>query len=476
MNGLRQRFLLLALGLGVFFGGCTAASKVTPLTDTKKSKLGALYILPKTRLEIEIPIAIKIINGQIESAALAVGNGRSISVSPETCKQYLENKGYAVTKTIKFGDMTVTAVPVPDKDNIYNIDFKTTFWREAKSNFVFNEQHMITSGSSSANNKALELAVDIVKTAASVAAVVAKEGQPGSVALARSPGPAVASAMKKQDMRAACHRLENAMLRSRRQAASNAARLTERKNRWLFGENAGSVDRSYDIYKARLEDINKAIAAQENQAASERTVNLTYTGKIEADALEEGKDLMLFWIEGEKIVAPNPQAFSGSEKGLAEQGLKSSGTPVSLKIVRSADDPALVVQQHWPTDLPKERAIYYRMPARAEVILEKDGQPVGRRSVQIAQWGPVLSLPARLGAADSGITFEFFTDTGGLKALGADNKAIDMEQAGKLGDAGVALVKAIVASDDEIARLTKENTKLTLQKANRDLRTSLQTP
>ncbi|QAZ69348.1 hypothetical protein C3Y92_19735 [Solidesulfovibrio carbinolicus] len=123
-----------------------------------------------------------------------------------------------------------------------------------------------------------------------------------------------------------------------------------------------------------------------------------------------------------------------------------------------------------------ERGLYYRMPGEVSITLvqTKDGKidkVVGETfKVPVAQLGPVLALPSKMKTTDAAFSMEFFTDTGGLKSLGVETKAIDMQQVEKLGNSGVALVSAIAASNNKINQLKQQKEELSLEMDIRELR------
>ena len=497
----------IMVGMAVFLAGCTV-NKVKPLETTKHDERGIVYALPMTVLKIEIPLTLKITNGALEYAGAGGGartRGWGLSVpggsiglaetadgkSQIDCAGYFSETAYAISRKITVGEMKVDQESLPDPSHIYSMDLSSSFLKDAKKNIVFNEKNMIVSGSYSAKDKTLEFTASLLKIAggfmgiplAREGTLAPKGGALGEQQLREQAAPAVAAAPSLTAAgRRACEQLKNRLLWQAKQAQHEADILTGRKDALIFGENRGGVDRSFDVWKARLAEADKRINEARKGASLDTSMTLTYKTTITADALSEVSangtaregGAPLFWMDGGTIYATDTKAFSGEGGRIVKQGANGPGTPVRLVVRRLQQDPSAVVQQ--AVNEPKgEQGLYYRMPAQAEVALLVGGETVQTQTVSIAQWGPLMALPKRMGSNDAAITFEFFTDTGALKSIGSETKAIDMAQLEKMGDAGVAMVKAVYASNDEIARLTQEKEKLTLQKDIRDLRTSLQT-
>ncbi|WP_300155045.1 DUF4831 family protein [Solidesulfovibrio sp.] len=479
------RSLLLLIVVSMLAVGCTKVNKVTAIDEVKDGKMGLVYVLPKTQVVVEIPITVSVKNGALEFASLD-------SVSPGVkekevvdCKLYYQSKNHPVTTSIKVGEYALTGEPVPDLDRVYNIDLDSSFLKDAKKNLQFNDKGMIVSGGFSAKDKTLEFTVQVVKTAVSIATpFLAPIPRPAPQA------PSEADAKKAQAdnaaaerqaiaaRKAACRKMRTDALAAYNKKEGERNRFKRLKENVLFGVNAGGVDRSFDAYKKRIDDIDAYVAAETGDGELNKTVKLTYRRVLTDAELKQG-EIKLFAIEDDTIVVDSLEYFSeGGKSPYVSRRLVGvgKGPVVSLHIKPTPNDLATAVSGAASYAEPKgEKGLYYRLPGLAEAYFTNGEAKSKPQLLPIAQWGALLALPTTMHSTDSAISFEFFADTGAIKTIGTENKAIDMEQVGKLGDAGVSLVQAIYASNDEITKLKQEKEKLTLQKDIRDLKTSLQT-
>jgi|GEM_PF-4933701 len=452
---------------------CTAANKVTPLKELPDGATGLFYMLPQTALVVEIPITVRIKNGAFEYVDVKNSSGGEVKTERIDCKKYLKESDYEVVKSIEIGEMKVVQEAVPDQNNIYVIDVNSSFLKDSKKDLHYNEQGMLVSGMLFEKDKTLEFSVQVLNTVASfVGAAAGVKAAPQNINLeyAQENKSGKAKAAVARDEAYFCNKLIRDATGDLDNKKKTLKNYQSRREALLFGNNAAGMDTSVDVYKLRMAEIDKIIAAAQRKTDFERTVSFVFRKTI----IPEHEGIIpLFGLSEDKIVTQYLDAFGG---GVPKEYL-TSGEPqqkvVSLVVERPDNDMATAVMRKASTPQGTQ-GLYYRLPSRAKVHFINDTAASQPQTIPIAQWGPILALPSRMGSADSAITFEFFTDTGALKSIGTDNKALDMEQVGKFGEAGVSLVKAVYASNDELARLSREKEKLTLQKDIRDLRQELQ--
>ncbi len=472
------RFVVLVLVAMLFAAGCTKVNKVKPINDVKDGKMGLVYVLPKTQLVVEVPITVKIKNGQLQYANVYYDKKLGKIQKRVNCENVFSGTYYNISYTIEAGDPTVTTVAVPDTKNIYSMDIDSSFLKDAKKNLTFNEQGMLVSGSFSSKDKTLEFAVQLIGTLAKLATVVglAEEGC-GQSAEDRAVPPLrigdITDAVTEPE-KFACYMMRKDRLEELAGQKAAYAAANVKKGELLLGANSGGVDRSVDVYKARMADLSSWMKELKSSLTLDSSVTLTFRKVIDPEVLLHGP-VDLFEINSGKIYAPVVTDFVEENAARYVKKCDQLGSgALKLSLAKSENNVTDSVSRAAGT-LSGEKGLYYRMPAQAEVKFIKGDYSTPPQKVAIAQWGALLALPTTMHSTDSAISFEFFADTGAIKTIGTENKAIDMEQVGKLGEAGVSLVKAIYAGNDEITRLTQEKEKLTLQKDIRDLRNALQT-
>ena len=459
MKALRSLDIVLLFAVVAVLFGCGKVNKVRPLNEAldKNGQLTqkglVVYNLPMTEVTVEIPVEIVIKDGKLAYAKTPSGEGGL------DCRSGASGQSVTASATADIKSATVSLKPLADGNNQYVLDLRSPWFMGSDRKIVLTESGVLSSGSASANNKIIEFGVQLVTSIVGIGSRVL-----GARAFAM-PSPSNP-----------CTEIRKQVATAVKTSKSDEKLYEQKRLKLLFGENRAGMDSSYDIWKARMGEIDRKIAEFKAGASLDKVVKLTFKKQFSGNDVPQG-ETVLFWIdkESQKIVTPYAGAFSGEmlEKWVRVDAA-GAGTPVALHIDRLPSDPSAVIEK-LVTKPKGEQGLYYRMPAQADMYLTAGKEKSDVKSVQIAQWGPVLALPRNLGSIAGTLSFELFADTGGLKSVGAVSTAFDISQLEKLGKSGETLLDAIIASNDEIARLTETKTKLTLQQEIRDLRTSLQT-
>lgn len=439
-----HRIFICAAGMIALLNlfACSTTNKVYPLAKMPdKSDPGAIYILPKTAVALKIPV--KISTSKIKTGI--------------TCQNQIErlfNEKIGQT-TITVDNIQLIKEPVPDIEHIYNIDLSTTFLKDTKKKLVFNESGMLVSADYSTKDKTLEFTVQVIESIAKIANTLITGGSINRfMAVAAQPQPCSGQTKTQIDQYES---------------------LISKKDNWLFGNNNAGIDPSLDVFKARLTAIEARIEEVKNDILEKEVTNLTLTCPIDDSILLHDGQHKLLPLFTDAIAQQRLEQLRATV--LEKAGAAGIAKLESLEVIVKVNDKHPSQMIKGLVAEPKgERGLYYRMPGEVSITLvqTKDGKidkVLGDTfKVPVAQLGPVLSLPSKMKTTDAAFSMEFFTDTGGLKSLGVETKAIDMQQVEKLGNSGVALVSAIAASNNKINQLKQQKEELSLEMDIRELR------
>lgn len=442
-----HRIFMCVVGIIAFvnlFACSTTTNKVTPLAEMPdKSNPGAIYILPKTAVALKIPVNIT----------------TSMVKTGVNCQKEIESlfNEKIARATITLENIQLIKEPVPDIGHIYNIDLSTTFLKDTKKKLVFNESGMLVSADYSTKDKTLEFTVQVLESIAKIGNTLLTGGAANRfMAIPTQPQPQPCSGQTKTQI-------------------DQYKNLVLKKDNWIFGNNSAGVDHSLDVFKARLAAIESRIEDTKNDILAKEVTNITLICPIDDSILLHDGQHKLLPLFTDDIAQQRLAQLRATvlEKVGAAGIAKLESLEVIVKVNHehpSQKVKGLVAEQKG------ERGLYYRMPGEVSLTLvqTKDGKidkVLGDTfKVAVAQLGPVLSLPSKMKTTDAAFSMEFFTDTGGLKSLGVETKAIDMQQVEKLGNSGVALVSAIAASNNKINQLKQQKEELSLEMDIRELR------
>ncbi|WP_428560766.1 MAG: hypothetical protein ACP59X_17345 [Solidesulfovibrio sp. DCME] len=493
MEAKRMRLLGLCVLVLMLSAGCTKVNKVTPIQQLEKGKVGLIYALPKTELVVEVPITVTIKNGALQKASYSIANDKLHAIEYD-CVKFFKKTAYPITTELRVGEMKLSLQAAPDGDNVFSIDPNSSLLKDSKKNLNFNEQHMLVSGSFSSKNNTLQFVVKSITALAKI--IPAAFGLPVG-AEAVSPLAALTTleaapvrqpkeemAAEKEKLRnVACQALFNKMMQQIDDAQKRYNEATLKREDFVFGRNVGGVDRNLDVYKARVAEGDKVIKELKSSTNLNETVVLTFKKIFTAEELGDispnaVKSIVLFELRDDKLYTKYQDAFADKEASkfldkVEERDVKNPRRVV-LMLQQLPNDPALAVKEAL-TDPPKGvQGLYYRMPALVHAWFDNAGVKTQPQTISVAQWGPILALPSRMGSSDAAVTFEFFADTGALKSIGTETKSLDMSQVEAVGTAGSALIQAVYSSTDPNNELRREKERLSLEKDIKDLRSAIQ--
>lgn len=450
-----KNFLFLACLVVLFavlgLAACSStSSKVYPLMSMPdKANPGAIYILPKTIVALKIPIKI---------TTTKFNEFRSKSKNFKDCKNDLKEIFQNENGEPRFetGDIQVVREFTPDPNNIYNIDLSTTFLKDTKKKLVFNESGMLVSADYASKDKTLEFSFQVLESVAKVGGAVLK----GGTGVLDFTDTEFASSCPPEYLK----------------DISTYYMLVAGKDRWLLGMNSAGIDRSVDVFNARSTALDARIEEVKSSILGKEVTTITITCPIDEDILlKGGKKKLLSLVAGEVATKKMDAVIKKVQEKAGKRGL---GKLQSIEVLLKVNDSHPSLKVKGLVEPPKGvRGLYYRVPGEVAItVLQGDKVISDTFKVAVAQLGPVLSLPSKMHTTDVAFSMEFFTDTGSLKSLGVETKAIDLQQIEKIGNSGVALVQTIAGSNDEITRLKRENEKLSLEMDNRELKEGKRPP
>lgn len=488
---------LKLLTMLVMVGGLTACGahyNVTKLDGPEIPKLlphqGIYYTLPKTEIVLRIPVTVK-----------KITEGRLFYEFEDNVKQCRANSTYTVELRqeydkkwkIKYehlpGRIDIFTRSIPDPNHRYRLDVNAEAFSSFSHTVEVTSSGLLSSAESTIADASTQVALDVAKSVASLAATAA-----GYPALPASADPDCAdfieAADKLDEMNSALEKIE-----SKRQDI-------------LFGlglnAEVGSLKMAIDFLDAQAAKIKKA--NKETVALTKQTEEeskFVLFGTVVPNEFAELKNASPIWravalvpASKQKEDAPMLPNVPGAslndtleivvpdklKERLKEWDYTISATPSVTYATKcgTADQEAACVDDG-------KGGYRYRIAAAGEIVVDRKGKDknsniirveVASASVPVAQFGPIAQLPSSFGGKEGNITLSVFTDTGAMKKItvGATPQSSDI-MTGGIGVFEDFLtrreLKEEETADEELNQLTREKQLLELKKAIRDLKTDL---
>ncbi|MGE4292459.1 MAG: DUF4831 family protein [Desulfovibrio sp.] len=344
---------------------------------------------------------------------------RRINV-PKQCIDKVKKLYPLPTNGVKTIDQSVTVLrkSIPDPDALFLVDPNSSIMKQSGITFSYSESGTLDSITATMQDKTFET---VTKVAGTIASAVLRAELSG----------------------VECLFYED--------AAKNLKEITARKKEMLtsFSMASPTGRTAYDLeqYKLTLEKLE----AEETKLKKELYEEKTGTRKVYGE-----------------LIPPDTTAASGSY---------FSQNFGSYRAEWNATEPehiARTLEGYFKNS--EDRGFYYRVPVMGKLKVYAESKEQQERTllwqgdVPVAQQGALLALPADYPASEVTQTITFYPDTGALKTLDIQTKAVkseDIASALSMVNEAIAAAKAKDAAqelaDDDLTKLTRQRDLLKLQ-------------
>jgi len=426
---MRKCNLALLCVLFALMGGCATQHRVYPVSEkSPTSEQGIVYALPKTVLRIEIPvIQTTTVKGSLADCAKACLGTDDAIMAKEI--------------TYRIGDPILSYSSRADEDHVYMVAVKGGPFENRDIELELSSKGLLTSAVSSVEDKSIDIAIQTVKTAASVASVFISGGAAASSVAGVSKSLSTSSylngylyrpqiverfAEPQKSPCASCDPRAEEVLQA-------LVDLRESRRKLITGGSDA------EISKEALETMLKAIDVEEGKLVAEFMG--TKTEKIWSAYFEIApKD----WKESHKLLAYGTKTGVSVEKKHAlntePAAFSGSGHTTSVVLSIETDDyqmAATVEKGYKPK--PGVKGYYYRVPGSGTIRVHYGDQLKLTETKPIAQYGTIAALPVSTGSLrKSTYTLSLDPESGALTKLKASSQALDPATIAQAGEAAKA--------------------------------------
>lgn len=472
----RLATVLLALAWLTIGLGCSATYRVARVSDINEANVthpGLYYRLPKTQVLVAIPVTRKSATpgkyvGHWDdcsarctghpNASCSIGDGKAI-------------------KSYELGNPKVLTRAVADPAHTYKLDIEFSTFAGFNHLLKFNDQGILTSATTDFENHSVEVAAATAKTLVQLAAVAADVSTPMESCSD------FLQAQKQYDTYA----------KARADLNSRLDRLLYDSSGRLTGPAVVEIVKHHDSRLKQLaEDAQDVLDARRTQK-EDKLLGFLLT-RIEPEELKDyavDAEHPLTWAYTSQIDANSLPPWESVEPLPQELStiLQNVQREITLSLNRAAADTATV---NCETGNDKQcgtvgdRGYRYRIPTTAVLTIVRAQNPapvaLATARLPIAQYGPLVSLPAEVSRMKSKLNIELSDTLGSLRQA----------EVGATPQAATAQTQFLDIARDEITRrkdakekarteaenagkdaLTKERDLLKLKKEIKDLQDGL---
>lgn len=493
--------LLPALVSALLFAAC-AKIVVTPINapngSPKLKREGLFYALPKTviRVQLKVDKTTKEDAPFSKFAAIFAPDGERVCKPGECTLARGEDLARKIEVAVQQG-ATFSTFGEPDPSQIYLVELVGRGAVDQALNLAWNEAGLLSAASSTVTNRSTDIAVSGIKL---VAGLGTKAGLAGPQTIISNN---VCPERSDQDLWI-IPILDAAAANTKETLISNYC-VIDKVERDKFSKtlDSDSLKRALQIYSAQVEDfitsrnailsgntnildptplINKldGIIEQKLKAVFLGTVKIvTWDGSLDLREIASAdikRPLEILKVVPEKGIAVPDALLAPGSKPIPTALIATPGRgslPVSVELDYYPDESKQLFH-HVRTALEApegDRSFRYRLPAQVQASLKFDGETLGRGVLSVAQLGHVVSLPAKRNSRALTYDLTMIEATGGLKGFklsstgAVDAATIDAlsTAGGTILDARNAARKAEETAEDELTKLTRQQTLLKLK-------------
>ena len=468
------RFLCSAMVMVLF--GCAARYDVTPLSTLPSAPDGVIYFLPRTVLNVTIPVTVSTV-GVTELTPWAEATDDQfeqlpiIELPPELDRRIVEElkpkerEEDAIWKsrisslleeswvTRKFETPSVATSVEADPNAAFLVRLHGD-WTELRSlNLTLNGLGVLTDGESKVDDQKLAIAVTTFESVMKVA------GSLFSLPMQKDLGGSKEPTQTEEDpWRARAKELRTTLRRiqyARRRLLSNNTRhelASDTLEKMLIGLKELEDEIRGQFYRKSVTryDIRFEVRPDDSDLEGVTLVSITNTATGVGDTPQRG-----IWINSNMPPHILSSKLPASIEGIGSAPpCESKQSCVKLSVRRSKDGPSSVGSVVANSRAP--RGFYYRFPGRAVVAVEEYRGDRGDRLVYfseryhqtftIAQMGVIASLPPGTRAMSSDFKVKLDPQTGALLNVGFESRSIDQQLITRVGDASATFVDKVSAA------------------------------
>lgn len=434
-------FLVTIMGCTSHLAEVRSIEKVTNIELQK----GVFYSLPKTVIRIEMPIIAK----TKKPGPLFINEEwfyrKAVSVGLEK-NDITQNE----STTYSMGKAVISTISMPDEKNTFFVKLDSKIFKDLNLTMNLSKDGLLESAKSDSTNRALDIGVKVFESAASIAgkffALGGKAPTQSEVDdhiktinriltsrldLITGTAGTITGGLPADTLKLMLGELDKT-----EQELMNALRGTMTKKEWTaifeFEPEPNKIGGSNEIF-------NKD--------------NIKLLSISKSDGITELSDYCINYYS-------NPFGLK-KNKSLHVINLKISANP----------QPALKISPNGKND---SGSFFYRIPLQANIKLTKNDNTFMAKSAYLAQIGPIRQLPKNFRGKFGLLDLNFYTDTGGIKKINTQTKALEISEAvGSLGTSAADLTEKILTADDELTKLERKKKILELENEIRDLEAEL---
>lgn len=420
----------------------------------------AYYSLPKTVLEIKIPIAINtleegLISKEKENARIYELIEYRYGWKPvETPKQT-----FSIDKKITFG-----AITLPDPEKRYAIAYKKAETISQTLNASFTKDGLIQSGEFAQENKAFDVAVKTMEILGPVLSAVLplsgitnrgeKLSDPYSIDVAENP------------------RITKQLF--------EADELLKVRNTWI--SNPLNSVNNPDMVKFYLNEIDKQLLVIKNELLGTVSKKIHYV-TIHVDPPEDFEEIKLLEIDPDNGIVRTKSVESANLSDDITTEKKSKKSMTINLLARKLIEPGIIrdpetfisVSEKGNPVLNTNVFMYYNIPAKYELKLVVNDSPLKSYSGQLDKEGsdeyqiyfPQLGKVAYLPKEFKEASFTYYEDTGGLKSTKISKSAdVDADRINSMYAAIDSVYKSIQEIKEENRKDQEEGDESVTEEVN----------
>jgi hypothetical protein len=470
-----------------FINGCAPALRVSKVNkDSTKALEGLYYSLPKTVIDIEIPI-IKTIKspGKYVDFAECLFDGNIIK----------EEK-----TSFNTGDVNITTRHIPDEEQIYNIQIGGWWFFQTRDAVIkLTEDGLLTGVVDSVEDKTIEFTVKTLATGIGVAAKYALASYTGGLQAARASQPFTTTStletiffeiIKNNSIECILkfyndNRKENVFDKDNlsfknekaRKAASTYMKLlgVQKNISEILNNKPAMLTNAYQTKEALEFSIKELKTIEENLKSefvgftSNQKFNLKLSISPQSDKIY---NIMHFYKEDQKkffIEIPSyvdQRNISPDWIQIVTKDRSSFDSNFELNI-EEIESIGRFLNKH---NISRKGSFRYRLPAQAKITIlesriEKGATAktkIAMQDINLAQWGAIVTLPRRTGTFISNkYDFTVFEKTGGLSNFILGTKSLDPNILDPVGQA----TKEYIDARDPLVLLKRQKEFLETQKS-----------
>lgn len=486
----RAALLLCMLAAVLPAAGCfeskVITSKVNPPSNPSRAEKmnGVFYALPRTVIKADVPV-VKTVKKKAEFAEFA------------PCFFPGEDfvKEDATTFGVKADDVKFDTTFIPDSGEVYMIKTTGGMFETRNLELALTESGVFVKGSADVTNETIDLVTGGIKTGVGLLAKASSFGFLSGGTADTSGQARLADAQQQcQTVLGAAVVIDAGKFKKAFELYTRIVELQTRRSNILELTLAPATIPA-DTLKLTLAELDAAIKQLKDSGFFGTEEKLTWNASFRVNPQDPpaGNPFYtrpLMTLSATKgvcaILVNQGMRVDGRFKAKPEE-CREGAKEIRMKVALGEDGEGgpnaggLMAEKVRAAQLRQsgDRGFYYRIPGRAIAYVVQDGEPeveFARAPLSIAQYGPVVSLPASTGGRKTKYTLELFESSGGLKNFVMGSSAlVQQKNITDLTDAVGTAIEAkgernkAKAPADELQQLERQRKILEEKKKIRDL-------